>query len=76
MKRKSRHAAVLFAPALAWILPLSAADVDKSKLPPAALRPVDFRKDIKPLFESKCYSCHGPDKQKGQLRLDRKADRC
>jgi len=74
LKRKSRHAAVLFAPALAWILPLSAADVDKSKLPPAALRPVDFRKDIKPLFESKCYSCHGPDKQKGQLRLDRKAD--
>ena len=25
---------------------------------------------IKPLFEEKCYSCHGPNKQKGKLRLD------
>jgi mono/diheme cytochrome c family protein len=47
---------------------------DVAKLPPAASRPVDFAKDIKPLFEAKCYSCHGPEKQKGHLRLDRKAD--
>ncbi|HEY1171938.1 MAG TPA: c-type cytochrome domain-containing protein [Verrucomicrobiae bacterium] len=25
---------------------------------------------IKPLFEAKCFSCHGPEKQKGDLRLD------
>jgi len=25
---------------------------------------------IKPIFETKCYSCHGPNKQKGGLRMD------
>ena len=25
---------------------------------------------IQPILESKCYSCHGPQKQKGKLRLD------
>ena len=25
---------------------------------------------IKPILTSKCYKCHGPDKQKGKLRLD------
>jgi uncharacterized membrane protein len=25
---------------------------------------------IKPIFQTKCYSCHGPTKQKGKLRLD------
>jgi uncharacterized membrane protein len=27
---------------------------------------------IKPILKSKCYSCHGPEKQKGKLRLDEK----
>lgn len=31
---------------------------------------VDFSKDIKPLFEKKCLSCHGPEKQKSGYRLD------
>ncbi|MFT4155854.1 c-type cytochrome domain-containing protein [Parafilimonas sp.] len=25
---------------------------------------------IKPIFQTKCYSCHGPYKQKGKLRMD------
>ena len=25
---------------------------------------------IKPILESRCYGCHGPNKQKGKLRLD------
>lgn len=25
---------------------------------------------VQPLLKSKCYSCHGPNKQKGKLRLD------
>ncbi len=45
-----------------------------AELPPAATRPVDFARDIQPIFQAKCYSCHGSEKQKGQLRLDRKAD--
>jgi mono/diheme cytochrome c family protein/uncharacterized membrane protein len=25
---------------------------------------------VQPIFQTKCYSCHGPQKQKGQLRMD------
>jgi hypothetical protein len=31
---------------------------------------IDFEKEIRPLLREKCYSCHGPEKQKGDLRLD------
>jgi hypothetical protein len=31
---------------------------------------VDFAKDIHPLLEQSCVKCHGPEKQKGKLRLD------
>ena len=33
---------------------------------------VDFATQIQPILESSCYSCHGPEKQKGKLRLDLK----
>ena len=33
----------------------------------------DFRKDIEPLLVEHCIKCHGPEKQKGGLRLDQKA---
>ncbi|APW58925.1 PSD1 and planctomycete cytochrome C domain-containing protein [Paludisphaera borealis] len=29
-----------------------------------------FEQKVRPLLAEKCYSCHGPDKQKGGLRLD------
>jgi len=29
-----------------------------------------YRDVVQPVFESKCYNCHGSKKQKGQLRLD------
>jgi hypothetical protein len=50
------------------------ADVDASKLPPAATRPVDFVKDVQPVFAESCYGCHGPKRQEAGLRLDVKAD--
>ncbi|MFM8273637.1 MAG: c-type cytochrome domain-containing protein [Gemmata sp.] len=31
-----------------------------------------FEKRVRPLLVEKCVSCHGPDKQKGGLRLDTK----
>ena len=34
--------------------------------------PIDFARDIRPLFEKRCYKCHGVEKQKGGLRLDDK----
>ena len=48
-------------------------DADGQKLPQPSRRPVDFARDIKPIFEKNCISCHGSDKQKGGLRLDLKA---
>src|SRR5215813_1817756 len=32
----------------------------------------DFLRDIQPIFAERCYSCHGPQKQRGGLRLDSK----
>jgi hypothetical protein len=32
----------------------------------------DFAKDVQPIFEKSCYSCHGPKQQMGGLRLDSK----
>jgi hypothetical protein len=49
-----------------------AAEPAVASLPPAAQRKIDFAKDIQPLLAERCYSCHGPDKQKGQLRWDSK----
>ena len=47
------------------------ADVDISKLPPAAdKKEVTFAKDIKPIFEKACFKCHGEEKQKAKLRVD------
>lgn len=40
-----------------------------TKLPPAAARPVDFTKDIKPLFEASCFRCHGLERPKGKFSL-------
>jgi hypothetical protein len=34
---------------------------------------VDFIHQIQPIFKESCYSCHGPEKSKGGLRLDIKA---
>jgi mono/diheme cytochrome c family protein len=41
---------------------------------PAAEREVDFVRDIRPIFAERCGGCHGADKQRGGLRLDRKED--
>jgi Protein of unknown function (DUF1549)/Protein of unknown function (DUF1553)/Planctomycete cytochrome C len=49
---------------------LHAADLDLSKLPPPANATPDFVKDIQPILEKNCYSCHGPSRQKADLRWD------
>lgn len=53
---------------------LSAAEpgkaVDVTKLPLPVARPVDFVKEVYPIFKESCISCHGPDKQKGKYRMD------
>lgn len=37
-------------------------------------KPVDFDRDVKPILAKHCAACHGPDKQKSGLRLDRRTD--
>jgi Protein of unknown function (DUF1553)/Protein of unknown function (DUF1549)/Planctomycete cytochrome C len=32
--------------------------------------PVDFQRDVQPIFERFCYECHGPKKTRGSFRLD------
>src|SRR5471032_319615 len=39
----------------------------------ASESPVDYATQVQPLLQSRCYDCHGAEKQKGQLRLDLKA---
>ncbi|MEO2161983.1 MAG: c-type cytochrome domain-containing protein, partial [bacterium] len=31
---------------------------------------VDFLKDVYPILEANCIECHGPKKQKGDIRFD------
>ncbi|MBB5033494.1 PSD1 and planctomycete cytochrome C domain-containing protein [Prosthecobacter vanneervenii] len=35
---------------------------------------VDFVRDVRPIFQQHCYSCHGEKKQKSGLRLDIKSE--
>jgi len=55
----------------AWAAAVAALDL--AQVPPAAARPVDFAREIEPIFAKSCHSCHGPEKQKGEFRLDSKA---
>jgi len=63
-------AAVLTATIAALQIPATSG----ADLPAAATREVDFGRDVRPIFASACLGCHGPEKSKGGLRLDRKAD--
>jgi ankyrin repeat protein len=56
---------VLGALFLAASLPLAA-----QQLPPPATVKVDYDKDVRPLLEQNCYSCHGDTVQQSGLRLD------
>lgn len=35
---------------------------------------VDFNQQIRPIFQKRCYDCHGPKKQESGLRLDRRQE--
>jgi hypothetical protein len=47
------------------------AEVDLSKLPPAAKQKgVTYAKEIRPILEASCFRCHGEKEPKAALRLD------
>jgi mono/diheme cytochrome c family protein len=60
---------IVLALALLASYPLVAA----KELPPAVQRRIDFEQEVRPIFIQACVSCHGPDKQRGGLRLDTRA---
>ena len=35
---------------------------------------IDYQRDVQPIFQAHCISCHGPELQMNGLRLDRRAD--
>jgi hypothetical protein len=50
--------------------PTSESGAEKQTAPAKAS--LDFVKDVRPILEARCFSCHGPDKQRADLRLDRR----
>ncbi len=48
----------------------AAAQVDASQLPPPANVPIDFARDIKPILQTSCLRCHGPEKPRSNFHLD------
>jgi len=70
-----RIALLLVAPLLLTALVLRPAHADDAPPAVAAKPPTEeqlrfFENKIRPLFANHCYQCHGPDKQRGNLRLD------
>ena len=53
---------------------IAAGSAFAADLPPPADRRIDFDRDVRPILVKHCHGCHGPDKQKSGLRLDRKTD--
>lgn len=45
---------------------------DPGRLPSPADRAVDFLRDIRPILERSCIRCHGPERPRSGLRLDRR----
>lgn len=60
------------APGTAGPVPEPSRAIEPPPLEPAAPA-VDFVRDVEPLLAARCYSCHGPKRQRGGLRLDQLA---
>jgi ankyrin repeat protein len=42
-------------------------------MPAQAPAKVDFAQDVQPILRANCIECHGPDKQRAGMRIDRKS---
>ena len=63
---------------LAAVVLLCAATVSAIRLEPVRgqepVAPIDFARDVQPIFRQACYGCHGPSQHMGGFRLDRRSD--
>src|SRR5581483_9661741 len=59
--------------ALALLVPLVIA-VEGARTGQAQSGRVDFARDVRPIFEARCFECHGPSQQMNGYRLDRRRD--
>jgi hypothetical protein len=55
-------------PKICWIAVVLACGVARAE--PAAQNSPDYLRDIKPVLQRRCFSCHGALKQESELRLD------
>ena len=62
--------APLFIAGVLAALLVNVASTGGAELPPAATTQVDFKRDIKPILEKHCWSCHGEEARESGLRLD------
>ena len=74
-RRELNRAMVLSArlPVACWLALAQISAPVKADPPQPSAGPIDFARDVRPIFQSRCLGCHGPGKQKGGLRLDRRA---
>lgn len=60
-------------PTPTWLLGSACIFVFLHIAPHSEAQQVDFVRDVRPILETHCYSCHGPQKQKSSLRFDVKS---
>src|SRR6266545_4780415 len=61
---------MVFRTALMGFVALVAAAVDAGAASGSPAKPLSYEKQVLPLLEKYCYSCHGGGKKKGDLALD------
>src|SRR5438445_10920986 len=54
--------------AFSLLLTMARAQAEENRVP--RTRADSFEKSVRPLLSANCFTCHGPEKQKGGLRLD------
>jgi hypothetical protein len=70
--RPVSHRPQSFVAGLLISLPLAgpaAEGIDLSTLPPAATQPIEFVRDVKPIFADHCLKCHSDEKPRSSFRL-------
>ena len=61
---------MVFRTVLLSLLVLAAGSVDTGAASKSSVKPLSYEKQVLPLLQKYCYSCHGDGKKKGDLALD------